>query len=115
VSLLQTSWTEAQAVRLGGACCIILQPACSKASFELRPTLIERVIDFIPVSRKRGGGHWPASVPDRLCCRRPGLLQTVWFLISGSLISHITPYCATHPVGTIPNKEHPAVVIDNYI
>jgi len=44
-----------------------------------------------------------------------GLLRTVWFPISGSLISHITPYCATHLVGTIPNKEHPAVVIDNCV
>jgi len=43
------------------------------------------------------------------------LLRTVWFHISGSLISHITPYCATHLVGTIPNKEHPAAIIINCV
>jgi len=43
------------------------------------------------------------------------LLRTVWFPISGSLISHITLYCAAHLVGTIPNKEHLAVVIDNCV
>jgi len=44
-----------------------------------------------------------------------GLLRTVWFPISGNLISHITPYCATHLVGTIPNKEHLVAIIDKCV
>ncbi len=55
------------------------------------------------------------AIYEEVSALASGLLRTVWFPISGSLISHITLYCATHLVDTIPNKKHPAAVIDNCV